>query len=294
MIVTSRIAEARAQTADARAAGRSVGFVPTMGALHEGHLSLVRRARRENEVCVVSIFVNPTQFGPGEDLEAYPRPVADDIRACEQEGVDLVFNPDAAEIYPRPPETTIRVGALAEPMEGRYRPGHLEGVCLVVAKLLNVVGPCRAYFGEKDAQQLRVVRRMVEDLCFPVEVVGCPTVREADGLALSSRNTYLSGDERGRALCLHRALAAVREAVEAGELEVRKLRDLGLAELERGGADAVDYLELVHPESLEPVDEVRGEVLVCGAIRVGGTRLIDTVRVRGGEGTATVSGREGP
>lgn len=283
MIVTSRITEARAQTADARAAGRSVGFVPTMGALHEGHLSLVRRARRENDLCVVSIYVNPAQFGPAEDLEAYPRPIEDDIRACEAEEVDLVFNPDGAEMYPRPPETTIRIGALAESMEGRHRPGHLEGVCLVVAKLMNVVGPCRAYFGQKDAQQLRVVRRMVEDLSFPVSVVGCPTVREPDGLALSSRNTYLSADERGRALSLYRALEAIREAVDAGELDARKLRDLGHAELERGGVDAVDYLEVVEPETLEPVEEVGGEALVCGAVRVGGTRLIDNVTVRGRE-----------
>lgn len=285
MIVTSRIDEVREQTARARAAGRSVGLVPTMGALHEGHLSLVRRARRDDDLCVVSIFVNPTQFGPAEDLDAYPRPIHEDIRACGAEGVDLVFNPDAEEMYPRPPATTIRVEGIAEPMEGQHRPGHLEGVCLAVAKLLNIVGPCRAYFGEKDAQQLRVVRRMAEDLNLPAEIVGCPTVRDPDGLALSSRNVYLSAPDRERALSLPRALAAVREAVEAGEPDARKLQDLGLAELERGAPDAVDYLELVDPETLDAVDEVRGEVLVCGAIRVGGARLIDNIIVCGRDGS---------
>lgn len=285
MIVTSRIDEVREQTARARAAGRSVGLVPTMGALHEGHLSLVRRARRDDDLCVVSIFVNPTQFGPAEDLDAYPRPIHEDIRACGVEGVDLVFNPDAEEMYPRPPATTIRVEGIAEPMEGQHRPGHLEGVCLAVAKLLNIVGPCRAYFGEKDAQQLRVVRRMAEDLNLPAEIVGCPTVRDPDGLALSSRNVYLSAPDRERALSLPRALAAVQEAVEAGEPDARKLQDLGLAELERGAPDAVDYLELVDPETLDAVDEVRGEVLVCGAIRIGGARLIDNITVCGRDGS---------
>lgn len=281
MIVTSRIDEVRQETADARAAGRSVGFVPTMGALHEGHLSLVRRARRDDDLCVVSIFVNPTQFGPAEDLDAYPRPLDEDIRACEAEGVDLVFAPDAEEMYPRSPATTIGVEGIAEPMEGQHRPGHLEGVCLAVAKLLGIVGPCRAYFGEKDAQQLRVVRRMAEDLNIPAEIVGCATVRDPDGLALSSRNAYLSAPERERALSLPRALRAIREAVEAGEPDARKLRDLGRAELERGAPDAVDYLEVVEPETMESVDEVRGEALVCGAIRVGGARLIDNISVRG-------------
>lgn len=265
----------------AAAASRTVGFVPTMGALHPGHLSLVRRARAETDLCLVSIFVNPTQFGPAEDIDRYPRPLDEDLRACEAEGVDVVFHPSAEEVYPRDPITEIRVRGLTDRMEGVHRPGHLEGVCLVVAKLLGIVGPCRAYFGRKDAQQLAVVRRMAEDLNIPAEIVGCETVRDPDGLALSSRNVYLAPAERERARCLSRALFAMRGGVTAGETDTSKLLALGRAELDRGEPDAVEYLEVVDPESFDPLEEVPGEALACGAIRISGTRLIDNVSLTG-------------
>jgi pantoate--beta-alanine ligase len=274
MITTGRITDVRRELDAARAAGRRVGFVPTMGALHEGHLSLVRRARAECDLVCVSIFVNPTQFGPREDLAAYPRPLEADLAACEREKVDVVFVPADAEMYPDPPLTRVEVTPLSAPMEGRRRPGHFDGVALVVCKLFNIVGPCRAYFGEKDAQQLRVVRRMTADLNLPVEVVGCPTVRDADGLALSSRNAYLDPEERERALSLSRALVAVRDGLEAGRRSRDALRDEGLKIL-RGAVDEVDYLELVDPDTLEAVAEAGDRVLVCVAARVGRTRLID-------------------
>lgn len=279
MIVTGKISEVREATADGRARGTTVGFVPTMGALHDGHLSLVRRARSETELCCVSIFVNPAQFGPYEDLDAYPRPVDDDLRACEREGVDLVFHPEPEEIYPEPPLTEVRVREIAEPMEGRFRPGHFDGVALVVAKLLAIVGPCRAYFGEKDAQQLRVVRRLVADLNLPAEVVGCPTVRDPDGLAVSSRNVHLSPDDRERALCLPRALFAMRDLVAAGERVAARLYAAGWTELERGRPDVVEYLEIADPETLERVDRLDGPAVALGALRISGTRLIDNVRL---------------
>ena len=278
MNATGKINEARKLLDAARIEGLSVGFVPTMGALHDGHVSLVRRAREENGFVAVSIFVNPTQFGAHEDLSKYPRTFADDLDMCMTAGVDLVFHPDSDEMYPEPSKTRIVIEGLTEPMEGRFRPGHFEGVALVCAKLFDVVGPCSAYFGEKDAQQLRVVARMVRDLDMPVEVVPCPTVRDADGLALSSRNRYLSVSDRSRALSLRRALRSVEDGVANGQressvllIDARQLLD----------ADAVDYLEIVDPVTLQPVATVEGAVLVCGAIRLGETRLIDNVTVGG-------------
>ncbi|MGH7337102.1 MAG: pantoate--beta-alanine ligase, partial [Myxococcota bacterium] len=271
MISISTERELRHAVAKWRAEGERIGFVPTMGALHAGHLSLVGLARQQASRVVVSIFVNPTQFGPREDLTAYPRPLEADLAICEADGVDLVFHPDARDVYPDAPRTAVRVAGLTEPMEGASRPGHFDGVALVCAKLFNIVGPCTAYFGEKDAQQLRVVRRMVLDLDFPVEVVSCPTVRDHDGLAMSSRNAYLSGEERGRALGLPRALQVVAQLVEAGERRTELLERIARKGL--GEVDAVDYVAFVHPETLEPVTEVEGPVLVCAAVRVGATRL---------------------
>ncbi len=213
MIATGKITEVRKILEAARIEGQTVGFVPTMGALHEGHRSLVRRARAEKGFVVVSIFVNPTQFGPNEDLSAYPRTFADDLEACADEGADLVFHPDADEMYPEGAKTTVSVGALTQPMEGKFRPGHFDGVALVCAKLFAIVGDCTAYFGEKDAQQLRVVAQMARDLALPVEIIGCPTVRDADGLALSSRNKYLAKEDRARSLSLSRALFKIDELV---------------------------------------------------------------------------------
>ncbi|HVL81368.1 MAG TPA: pantoate--beta-alanine ligase [Actinomycetota bacterium] len=281
MRVVRTVQELRAACEAARAGGQTVGFVPTMGALHAGHLALVDRARSECGWTVVSIFVNPTQFGPHEDLASYPRPIEDDLRACEDAGVDLVFHPDPAEMYPRPPATSVHVSGLTDRMEGAVRPGHFDGVCLVVTKLLNAVGACRAYFGRKDAQQLAVVARMVADLDMPVEIVPCETVREPDGLALSSRNAYLSPEDRRRAPVLYEALSEVRERIEAGEREAARAIEAGLKVLH---GEEVDYLDVVDPDTFEPVELVERAVVVCGAVRLGGTRLIDNVTAIGGKG----------
>lgn len=280
MIATPRIAEARKLLDEARAEGKRVGFVPTMGALHDGHRALIRRAAAETDFVVVSIFVNPTQFGANEDLSTYPRTFAADLDACKDEGAHLVFHPDVDEIYPEPSRTTVNVNGLTERLEGAFRPGHFAGVALVCAKLFNIVGPCAAYFGEKDAQQLRVVRRMVQDLSMPVEIVPCATVRDADGLALSSRNRYLTPDERTRALALPQALRTVAEAIRNGETDVRTLEAAGRDVLEAADLDAIDYLEVVDADTLEPVERVAGTVLVLGTVRLGSTRLLDNVLVR--------------
>ena len=265
MITTARLHEVRKVCDAERANGASVGFVPTMGALHEGHRSLVRRARAETTFVVVSIFVNPAQFGPHEDLSAYPRTLDDDLRLCDAEGVDLVFHPDPDEMYPESSETAVRLSGLTETLEGAHRPGHFDGVALVCTKLFNVVGPCNAYFGQKDAQQLHVITRLVKDLNLPVEVRPCETIRDADGLALSSRNVYLSAEDRARALALPRALRALADGTTL---------DVGRAML----ADVeVDYFEIVDSSTFRPSEH--GDLAV-GAIRVGTTRLIDNVRLR--------------
>jgi pantoate--beta-alanine ligase len=283
MIATPRISEVRKLLDEARAEGKRIGFVPTMGALHEGHRSLVRRAAAETDYVVVSIFVNPTQFGANEDLSKYPRTFADDLDACKQEGAHLVFHPDADEIYPEPGRTQITVGGLTERMEGAFRPGHFAGVALVCAKLFNIVGPCMAYFGEKDAQQLRVVRRMVRDLSMPVDVISCATVRDDDGLALSSRNRYLDADQRRRALSLSQALRTIADAIRSGETDARRLEAAGREVLEAADLDAIDYLEVVDPDTLDPIERVTGTVLVCGTVRLGTTRLLDNVLVTMGD-----------
>jgi pantoate--beta-alanine ligase len=283
MIATARISEVRKLVDEARAEGKRVGFVPTMGALHEGHRSLIRRAAHDTDYVVVSIFVNPTQFSPDEDLSKYPRTFADDLDACKAEGADLVFHPDADEIYPEPSQTAIVVSKITEPMEGVIRPGHFAGVALVCCKLFNIVGACTAVFGEKDAQQLRVVARMVSDLAMPVDIVPCTTVRDADGLALSSRNKYLSSQDRERSLALSRALKTVEQRVSEGERDARVLEAAGRDVLEAAGLDGIDYLEVVDPETLERLDTVSGTALVCGAVRIGTTRLIDNLTLEMGD-----------
>jgi pantoate--beta-alanine ligase len=279
-VIATREAFASA-TATARAEGRPVGFVPTMGFLHDGHRSLMSVAREETDLVAVSIFVNPLQFGPGEDLAAYPRDLDQDLEACEKEGVDVVFAPDADEMYPDGvPEVTVDPGPVGGRLEGAARPGHFRGVCTVVAKLLGIVGACRAYFGEKDAQQLFIVRGMARDLDLPAEIVGCPTVREGNGVALSSRNTYLSPEERGAAACLYEALARAAWLVEGGERDARVLR----AELARRiGAEtlaALDYVAVVDEDTFEDVDRVRGPVRALVAARIGPARLIDNLLLR--------------
>jgi pantoate--beta-alanine ligase len=264
----------------ARAEGATVGFVPTMGALHGGHASLLARAREDADFVAASIFVNPLQFGPSEDLASYPRDMDRDLAICEKEGVDLVFAPDAQEMYPEgKPQVTVDPGPLGERLEGAARPGHFHGVCTVVAKLFGIVGPCRAYFGEKDAQQLAVIRRMVADLDLPVEVVGCPAVREEDGVAMSSRNAYLSEEERRAATCLYEALARAAWLVEGGERNAAAVK----AEMaKRIGAEPlarIDYVAVVDDRTFEEVATIDGPVRALVAARVGPARLIDNLRL---------------
>jgi pantoate--beta-alanine ligase len=250
-----------------------------MGYLHEGHLSLMRRAVADCDVVVASIFVNPLQFGAGEDLSTYPRDLPADASRAEAAGVDLLFTPSVEEMYRRPVATTVSVPELARTMEGASRPTHFAGVATVVAKLFNVVGSCRAYFGEKDYQQLAIVRRMADDLSFPVEVVGCPIVREEDGLALSSRNVYLDPDERAAAPVLHRALQAGVAAIVAGERSADAARDLVAGIVAAEPLADLDYAEVVDATTLERVDPLAGEVRLLVAARVGRPRLLDNLGV---------------
>jgi pantoate--beta-alanine ligase len=252
-----------------------VGLVPTMGYLHEGHLSLVRRAKEECASVVVSIFVNPTQFGPSEDLTAYPRDMERDLRLLEPIGVELVWTPTPEIMYPTGYQTWVQVEALTEPLEGAMRPGHFRGVTTVVAKLFNGVQPARAYFGQKDAQQAAVIRRMASDLNFPLEVVICPTVREPDGLAKSSRNAYLNAKQRRTATVLYRALSAAKQAYEAGERDAETLRVLMRETLESEPLARMQYVSCADYDTLQELDAVSGKALLSMAAFVGKTRLID-------------------
>lgn len=263
------------------AGGRTLGLVPTMGYLHEGHRSLIRRARAECDVVAVWIFVNPTQFGPNEDLSRYPRNEDGDLAICEAEGVDLVLAPPVEEIYPEGASTTVSVGTLSTVLEGAARPGHFDGVATVVTKIFAIAGPCRAYFGQKDAQQLMVIRRMTRDLLLPVEVVACPTVREPDGLAMSSRNVYLSPEERTQAVAISRGLRAAEARWAAGERDADALRGVVRAEIEAQPLARPEYISLAHAGDLaECVGAVDGELLLSVAVRFGGARLIDNVILR--------------
>jgi len=275
-----RIDQVRRAVREARGRGRKVGLVPTMGALHEGHASLIRAARGETGCVVVSIFVNPAQFGPGEDLSRYPRPLEKDMELCRREGVDAVFTPSAAEMYPEGFATSVRVAGLSEKMCGAFRPGHFDGVCTVVAKLFAIVQPDVAYFGEKDAQQLAIIRRMAADLNLPPEIHGCPLVREPDGLALSSRNAYLSADERRRALALSAALAEARLALAAGERDGAKVAAAVRRRLEAAAGVEIQYVAVVDPDTLADLARIADKVLVAVAAKVGATRLIDNVLLR--------------
>ena len=273
------IAELRSVLDGERTEGRAVGLVPTMGYLHDGHLSLMRQARAETDVVVGSIFVNPLQFGAGEDLDAYPRDLERDGRLAEAAGVDLLFVPSVEEMYSAPVLTTVSVAQVSEPLEGATRPHHFAGVATVVAKLFAVVGPCRAYFGEKDFQQLVVVRTMARDLSFPVEVVGCPTVRELDGLALSSRNSYLTPGEREAAPVVYRALRAGVATVLAGERDPAAVRTLMAQIIEAEPLAQLDYAEIVDADSLRIPDPLAGNLRLLAAVRFGRARLIDNVGV---------------
>lgn len=271
------ISELRRCLEEARAAGKKVGLVPTMGYLHEGHMSLIRRARADNGVVIVSIFVNPTQFGPGEDLERYPRDLARDSQLCSEAGADVIFAPEAAEMYPEGFQTYVEVCQVSQSLCGASRPGHFRGVATVVAKLLNIVGPCRAYFGQKDAQQLAVIRRMAEDLNMPVEIVPMPIVRESDGLAMSSRNTYLDEIERASSLVLSRALKLARRLIEKGERRAAELHQAMRTLIETEEFAEIDYVAIVNHRTMQPVETVDSGTLIALAVRIGRTRLIDNM-----------------
>jgi len=288
LLHVATISEVRQSSDAARAAGATVGLVPTMGYLHAGHLSLVARARAETDFVWVTIFVNPLQFGPNEDLDRYPRDLANDLRLCEEAGVHGVFAPDTAEMYPRPALTTVHVSGLTEDLCGKARPTHFDGVTTVVTKLFSIVGPCRAYFGRKDAQQLAVVRRMSADLDLPVDVVGCSLVREPDGLALSSRNAYLSPEQRAAAPVLARALSGAAEAVEGGERDPQVILDIVRSTVAREPLVDLEYVELRDADDLGRIEALDGEVLLALAARVGATRLIDNVGMVIGPAGVTV------
>lgn len=274
-LVVNTGADLRHAIASYRHQGQRIGFVPTMGALHEGHASLIRVAARDNECVVVSIFVNPTQFGPNEDFQCYPRTLETDLKSCAQAGAQLVFVPSVEEIYPAGPQTFVEVKELQELWDGISRPGHFRGVATVVAKLFNMVQPDVAYFGQKDAQQARIIQQMVQDLAFPITIRVCPIIREPDGLALSSRNRYLSHEDRQKATVLNHAIQRAQEMFTAGERDASKIRD-GMAEVIRAvpGA-ALEYADLVDAQTLQRVDTVTVGNQVLIAVRIGGTRLID-------------------
>ncbi len=255
--------------------GLSIGLVPTMGYLHEGHASLIKRARKENDRVIVSDFVNPIQFGPNEDLASYPRDFEADCNLCESLGTDLIFHPEPAEMYEENFHSYVGVNTLSEHLCGKRRPIHFNGVCTVVTKLFMLSSADRAYFGQKDAQQLAIVRRMARDLDYPIEIIGCPIIREEDGLAKSSRNTYLSEEERKAAVVLHKALVKGEELVRSGEKDSKKIIALISEEIEKEPLAKIDYVELVDWNELQPCDCVPDQVLVAIAVFIGKTRLID-------------------
>ena len=264
-----------------RREGKSIGLVPTMGALHAGHLSLVRRARTQNDVVIASIFVNPLQFGPNEDLAKYPRSFDEDCAKLGAEGVEIVFAPSVEEMYPDGASTFVYVEGLSEKLDGKSRPGHFKGVTTVVAKLFHIIPADQAYFGQKDAAQVAVLRKMVRDQNMDIDLVVCPIVREKDGLALSSRNAYLSESERNRALVLHRALMRVQMLADTGEANAAKLAEAGREVIAEEPMARLDYFEIVDPDTLEPVTDVRKGALVAVAAWIGSTRLIDNLMVSG-------------
>lgn len=261
-------------------AGKSIGLVPTMGYLHEGHLSLMQRGRLENDMLVTSIFVNPTQFGPNEDLSTYPRDPEADSAKCAQVGVDALFMPAANDMYGPNFQTYVKVGEVGEPLCGASRPGHFRGVATVVLKLFNIVSPSAAYFGRKDYQQLQVIKTMARDLDLDVKVVSCSTVRERDGLAMSSRNSYLSPRERQQAVCLYQALQVAQGLLDRGEPDAKEYVRAMSDRIQREPDARIDYVSLVHPETLKELDRVADQALAALAVRIGKTRLIDNMLIQ--------------
>lgn len=280
MQVIEAIDQLRAQLKSARSEGKTVGFVPTMGYLHEGHLSLVQNARQSNDIVVVSVFVNPTQFGPDEDLDAYPRDTGRDLNLLRGAGTDLAFFPSSEALYPPGFTTYVSLeGPMTATLCGRSRPNHFRGVATVVSKLFNIVEPDRAYFGQKDAQQVAVIEQMTRDLDFDIEIVACPTVREPDGLAMSSRNTYLSEAERAQAPLISKALFGARELIERGERNSSVLLDYLKRSIRQIDGAVIDYVSIVDSRSLADLEVLQEKVLIAVAVKVGRTRLIDNIRV---------------
>lgn len=273
--VLSTVDETRAQVKEWKKQGLTVGLVPTMGFLHEGHQSLIKKAVEENDKVVVSVFVNPIQFAPNEDLETYPRDLEADKKLCESTGADLIFHPTPDEMYPGGFSTHIQMDNLTKELCGKTRPTHFGGVCTVVGKLFNIVKPDKAYFGQKDAQQLAIIKRMVRDLNFDLEVVGCPIIREPDGLAKSSRNTYLSADERKAALILSKSIELGKELVASGEKNAQTIIKAMTDKINTEPLARIDYVNAVDALNIEPIDVIKGETLVAIAVYIGKTRLID-------------------
>lgn len=284
MKIAETVAEVRAAVREWRKEGLTVGLVPTMGYLHEGHASLMKESVKQCDRTVVSVFVNPTQFGPNEDLEAYPRDFARDTALCEEMGVDLIFHPAVDEMYPDGNGKTDTYVEILDDMPkqlcGKTRPIHFRGVCTVVSKLFNIVLPDKAFFGEKDAQQLAIIRRMVRDLSFGIEIVGCPIIREEDGLAKSSRNTYLNAEERQAALCLSRAVVLGKELIAGGERDAEKVLGAMKELISNEPLAKIDYVQAVDGVTMAPVDTIAGQVLVAMAVYIGKTRLIDNFSVK--------------
>ena len=274
MQVTKTVEETRKQIKAWKKEGKTIGLVPTMGFLHEGHASLIKKCREQNDIVVVSDFVNPTQFGPTEDLEAYPRDFERDSKLCESLGTDLIFCPEPSEMY-HDPHAFVSIDTLSETLCGKTRPIHFKGVCTVVTKLFHIVAPDRAYFGQKDAQQLAVIRRMVRDLNFNLEVIGCPIIREDDGLAKSSRNTYLSKEERKAAVILHKGLLRGEELVKAGEKSAATVKQAITEIIEPEPLAKIDYVEIVNFDNIETIETIDGSILAAVAVYIGKTRLID-------------------
>jgi pantoate--beta-alanine ligase len=281
MRIYTKIEEVREGCRAAKSGGKRLGVVPTMGALHEWHLSLVRKARAGCDVVAATIFVNPTQFGPNEDLAKYPRSFERDCELLKKEGVEILFAPAVEEMYPRGAVTWVTVEGLSEKLDGRSRPGHFRGVTTVVAKLFHILEPDAAFFGQKDAAQVAIIKRMVRDLNLPVEIVVGEIVREADGLAMSSRNGYLDPQQRQQALALHRALLRVKTVADGGERDAEKLIAAGKAELAREAAARLDYFEIVDPVTLDPLRDISGGALAAVAAWIGNTRLLDNIQLGG-------------
>ncbi|GAB6099799.1 pantoate--beta-alanine ligase [Halanaerocella petrolearia] len=277
MEIYTTISEIKEFIKSQKLAGEEIGFVPTMGYLHQGHLSLMKEARQDNDIVIASIFVNPTQFGPDEDYKEYPRDLDRDAELAAEVGADIIFAPDVDEIYSPNAATTVQVEGLTDKLCGACRPGHFTGVCTIVSKLFNIVNPDRAYFGQKDAQQVLVIKRMVKDLNFDLDIVTVPIVREEDGLAVSSRNKYLNQAERGAAIVLYKSLQLAQGLIEDGVTSSLVIKEQMLRQLTQESLAKVDYVEVVNQDTLEKVEEVQGKVLIALAVYIGETRLIDNL-----------------